>query len=90
MNDKNDTYGIIQLGNLEPTVVISKEFQFHRTCFRSISRQEKESSEEKAHREKCFSELTDFVREEVIQRGRIIRMATITEQYRKIQENKKK
>ena len=86
VNDKNDTYGIIQLGNLEQTVVISKEFQFHRTCFRSISRQEKESSEEKAHRDKCFSELTDFVREEVIQRGRIIRMATITEQYRKIQE----
>lgn len=86
MNERNDTYGIIQLGNLDPKVVISKEFQFHRTCFKDISRQEKESSEEKAHREKCFSELTDFVREEVIRRGRIIRMATITEKYRKIQE----
>lgn len=86
VNERNDTYGKIQLGNLEPSVVVSKEFMFHRSCFKNISRPEKEVSKEKGQRDKCFSELEDFVREEVIRRGRIIRMATITEQYRKIQE----
>ena len=67
-NDRlgNDTYGKIQLGNLEPSVVVPKDFKFHRSCFENISRPKKEVSKEKAQRDKCFSELEDFVREEVI------------------------
>jgi len=90
--NSDDQYVKTQLMNSGQDVVIAKEFKFHRTCYRDITRAKdrnessNEKREDRQNREKCFQLLKDYVSAEILTKGRILRITAIAEQYAKIQK----
>ena len=89
VNSINDSYGKTQLMDYPVAVVIIKEFQYHRTCYRDITQIEKQADdlnkEENETRERCFRLLKEFVTEKIIQRGEVLKMSAIADHYKKLQ-----
>ena len=86
-------YQQAQISCLQTTDVISKEFQFHRSCYREYQRKsnkEKNSNEEDFddERKECFEILANYVEDAVIKEGEIIRMTSLSNTYKNIQEEK--
>jgi len=98
----NDKYGKTQLAGCSENDVIAKEFQYHRSCYRDISRlnntkvvekdidedEEEEEELDEQLRKECFDELKEYVQFNVIEKGQFIRMATLAQHYSKIQQQK--
>ena len=87
--NSSDDYAKTQLMEYTPGIVIAREFRYHRSCYRDVTRakeRNESSTEENQNREKCFQLLKDYVMEEVLRKGRILRVNTIVDQYAKIQK----
>ena len=75
-NNIDDT----ELMDNTPDVAVAKEFQYHRSCYKNITRskQSDDSNREKNEApEKCFRLLKEFVNEKIIQEGEVLRMITL-------------
>lgn len=78
-------YQQAQVAGIEPLDIIAKEFHFHRSCYRNITRLSKSSNEEHKKREQCFEEIISFVENAVIGDGDVVRLSSITKMYRDLQ-----
>ena len=85
-NKSGDDYVKTQLMNCSPDIVIAKEFQYHRSCYKDITRAKKKLSVEYESRKECFNSLQNFVAKEIIEQGKILRMSTIVDRYKHIQQ----
>ena len=64
---------------------------YHRSCYRNICRIEKqvvnpEEIQEKRVREECFNDLKTIVQMKVIENGEFMRLGSVADNYRKLQE----
>ena len=86
--NSRDRYAEIQLTGLTISDVKAKEFQYHRSCYRHLSRPEtnKDQYEEKIAREKCFEDLKGFVEKKIIKEGEFVRLNTLADYYGKLQD----
>ena len=77
-----------ELLDYTPDVVIAKEFQYHRSCYKNITRSKQSDDSntvENKAREKYFRLLIEFVNEKIIQQGEVLRMITLADQYKRLQ-----
>ena len=93
-DESEDEYLTVQLAGLSESKIIAMEYKYHRSCYRNITREAatdeiSEASRERALREKCFEELKNFVEQDVIQNGVLLRLTNIAEYYGNLQEDAK-
>ena len=90
-----DCYSKTQLSMYSVKEIIAKEFQYHRSCYRNITRPTKNKTDNESEkendnklREQCFEELKLFVKKHIIEDGQFIRISTLSSHYRDIQNSK--
>ena len=71
--------------------VIAREFLYHRSCLREITRpklkkndENQDENDEHRSRQQCFELLKKFVEEKIILEGQFLRMTTIADYYRQL------
>ena len=94
VNNTDDLYGKTQLMNYSTSDIIAREFWYHRSCLREITRQKikkneenKEKNDADEFRQQCFESLMKYVEEKIISEGQFLRMITIANYYRQLQES---
>ena len=84
-----ETTGKTQLLGLSVSEIIAKEFYFHRTCYRHISRPDKNTdSEEFQKREECFSDLKIHIKNMIFERRTFTTVNQLSSYYEKLQVEK--
>ena len=68
--------------------VIAKEFHFHRTCYRQISKSSDPCNSDSETRKKCFDDLVSYIEDIVINEGEVVRISCISKIYENIQKDK--
>lgn len=91
-SENADEYLSVQLSGIEASEIIAKEYMYHRSCYRKITREmstnkQCDENNESKQREQCYEELTKFIEERVLQEGEFLRMNYVADYYGKIQTN---
>ena len=86
-----DEYVSVELQDLTIADILAEEFMYHQSCYRNICRIEKqvvnpEEIQGKRVREKCFNDLKTIVQMKVIKNGELMRLGSVSDNYRKPQE----
>ena len=68
--------------------VIAKEFHFHHTCYRQISKSSDPCNSDSETRKKCFDDLVSYIEDIVINEGEVVRISCISKIYENIQKDK--
>ena len=74
-----------ELAGLSISQITAKEFKYHRTCYRDLTRSKSASTrneqeiEEDNIRESCFAEIAEYVKDYVISEGNVLKMSTLAE-----------
>ena len=81
----------LELQDLTIADIIAKEFMYHRTSYRNICRVEKlvvnpAEIQEKRLSEECCNDLRTIVQIRVIENGDFMRLGSVADNYRKLQE----
>ena len=58
--------------------VIAKEFHFHHTCYRQISKSSDPCNSDSETREKCFDDLVSYIEDIFINEGEVVRISCIS------------
>ena len=91
-NECDDEYFTVQVGQLSTSDVLAKEFKYHRSCYRTITRASltKHPSKclERDLRETCFSELKKYIDEKTLANREFVRMVYLSDYYGLLQEKK--
>ena len=91
-NECDDEYFTVQVGQLSISDVQAKEFKYHRSCYRTITRpsltKDPNKCLERDLRETCFSELKECIDEKILMNGEFVRMYYLSDYYRQLQEKK--
>ena len=73
---------ILELSGLTPSEVIAKEYHYHRSCYKNITRKPKERTEtdiqDSTARTTGFNSLTNFVRDHIIENDEILKLSQLT------------
>ena len=81
-------YVTVELEQTSMSEVIAREYQYHRSCYKKITRKPKEKSEEEiremAGYEKCFDKC--FVKEHIICNGEVMKVSQLSSVYADLQE----
>ena len=83
-----------ELAGLSISQITAKEFKYHRTCYRDLTRSKSASTrseqeiEEDNIRESCFAEIAEYVKDYVISEGNVLKMSTLAETYHNLQKEK--
>ena len=83
-----------ELAGLSISQITAKEFKYHRTCYRDLTRsksastQSEQEIEEGNIRESCFAEIAEYVKDYVISEGNVLKMSTLAETYHNLQKEK--
>ena len=83
-----------ELAGLSISQITAKEFKYHRTCYRDLTRSKSASTrseqeiEEDNIRESCFAEIAEYVKDYVISEGNVLKMSTVAETYHNLQKEK--
>ena len=84
-------YVTVELEHTSMSEVIAREYQYHRSCYKKITRKPKEKSEEEiremAGYEKCFDTLKEFVKEHIICNGVVMKVSQLSSVYADLQED---
>ena len=90
MKKSSDGHVKTQFSGLSAFDVICKEFHYHRSCQRNLSRKIKTTTvnDDVAKRNQCFEDITNYVHEAIIMEGNVIRMDDLTKMYETIQSQK--
>ena len=75
---END-YLSVQLHGLSVVQVLAKEFYFHRTCCRDLSRKWKEEVDETS--QKCLGNLKDFIQKHIMDQAGVMKVSKLTAIY---------
>ena len=91
-NECDDEYFTVQVGQLSISDVQAKEFKYHRSCYRTITRpsltKDPNKCLERDLRETCFSELKECIDEKILMNGEFVRMYYLSDYYGQLQEKK--
>ena len=91
-NECDDEYFTVQVGQLSISGVLAKEFKYHRSCYRTITRlsltKDPNKCLERDLRETCFSELKEYIDEEILINGKFVRIFYLSDYYGQLQEKK--
>ena len=68
--------------------VIAKEFHFHRTCYRQISKSSEPCNSDSETGKKYFGDLVSYIEDIVINEGEVVRISCISKIYENIQKDK--
>ena len=96
VNNTDDAYAKAQLMNYSTGDVIAREFLYHRSCLREITRpklkkndENQDENNEHRSRQQCFELLKKFVEEKISLEGQFLHMTTIADYYRQLQKSMK-
>ena len=81
-------YQQAQISGLSALDVITKEFHFHRTCYRQISKPSDPCNSDSETRKRCFDDLVSYIEDTVINKGEVVRISCISKIYENIQKVK--
>ena len=91
-NECDDEYFNVQVGQLSISDVLAKEFKYHRSCYRTITRPSLTKDPNKCLGrdlwEKCFSELKEYIDEKILMNVEFVRMFYLSDYYGELQEKK--
>lgn len=89
-DNTTNEYAKTELGGKTPDELILKEFYFHRTCYRNISRPVKSTirNQEDDYRDECFEIVKEYVNLHIITHGEIGRTKQLSTYYTKLQKDK--
>ena len=91
-NECDDEYFTVQIGQVSISDVITKEFKYHRSCYRTITRpsltKDPNKCLERDLRETCFSELKKYIDETILTNGEFTTMFYLSDYYGQLQEKK--
>ena len=79
-------YQQAQISGLSALDVIAKEFHFHHTCYRQISKLSDPCNSDSETRKKCFDDLVSYI--EGIFINEVVRISCISKIYENIQKDK--
>ena len=83
-----------ELAGLSISQITAKEFKYHRSCYRHLTRTKsaptriQQEIEEDEIEESCFAEITEYVKDYIIGGGNVRKMSTLTEKYHNLQKEK--
>ena len=86
----DDEWMVVQLGSLSETEIITKEFYYQKTCWKSycdkqeIDKIQKVPNGDQVKRNECFKKLCQFINEKIINDGEVMRMTQIVAFYKTI------
>ena len=83
--ESSSEYVKAQLYGLNIREIIAREFYYHRTCQRNITRTDKDMSEEYHKRESCFASLVAHVQKTITQERNITTIAALSKYYEILQ-----
>ena len=79
-------YQQAQISGLSALDVIAKEFYFHRTCYRQISKSSDPCNSDSKTRKKFFDDLVSYKEDIVINESEVVRISCISKIYLNIQK----
>ena len=81
-------YQQAQISGLSALDVIAKEFHFHHTCYRHISKSSDPCNSDSQTRKKCFDDLVSYIENNVINENEVNRISCTSKIYENSQKDK--
>ena len=69
-------------------LLIAKEFHFHHSCYRQISKSSDLCNSDSETRKKCFNDLVSYIEDILINEGEVVCISCISKIYENIQKDK--
>ena len=85
-NKRENEYTSFELTGLTASNIIAKEYHYHRSCYKNITRKQKEKmdteEQESNARSRSFDSLTTFMRDHiVVEHGEVLKLNQLTTLY---------
>ena len=91
-NECDDKYLSVPVGQSSISDVLDKEFKYHRSYYRTITRPSLTKGPNKCLerdlQETCFSKLKKYIDEKILTNGEFVRMCYLSDYYGQLQEKK--
>ena len=92
VNKSSDEYAALKLAGLSENEIIAKEFKFHCTCYKDITRKptaddlDEIQEEESNSQNECFQKVKSVIQNKVIENGDFIKLSCLAEMYGQYQQ----